>query len=84
MTTFKIGQKVYTTVKMTTEDVGEDIEVGTLATVLSEPSDDEELVMVAIGNSIHYLPQDVLSEVELIGDNNSFHRHDGNRNEERS
>ena len=63
MKTFKLESKVQTTVNMTTEDVGENIEIGTVGTVLSEPSDDEELVMVVINNSIHYLPQDVLEVI---------------------
>ena len=57
---FKIDIPVETTVYMSEDDVGEEITVGTVGTVFSEPSDDEELVGVVMNGAIHYLPQDVL------------------------
>ena len=58
---FVDGEEVETTVYMSAEDVGEEIKVGTIGTICSEPSDDEELVGVTINGSLHYLPQDVLN-----------------------
>ena len=58
---FKEGNKVETTVYMSTEDVGIEIEVGTIGTIFLEPSDDEELVGVIIRDSLNYLPQYVLN-----------------------
>lgn len=59
---FKEGMKVKTTIFMSTEDIGgdEDIEVGTIGVVDSEPNDDEQLVDVIINGTLHRLPQDVL------------------------
>ena len=62
---FREGVKVETTVFMSTEDIGgdEDIEAGTIGIVLSEPSDEEDLVLVEIKGNRHYLPQNVLEVV---------------------
>jgi len=62
---FKEGSQVKTTVFMSTEDIGgdEDIEVGTIGVVMTEPMDDEQLVQVQLNGSMHYLPQDVLEVV---------------------
>lgn len=60
MTKFKEGVKVVTTVKMTTEDVGQNIKVGTTGVVFAEPNDAEQLVGVTINGLLNYLPQDVL------------------------
>jgi len=56
---FVEGNLYRTTVKMTVEDVGQDIPIGSIATCISVPSDDEQLVMVSIDGLINYLPQDV-------------------------
>ena len=71
-TKFKEGVKVETTVFMSTEDIGseEDIEVGTIGTVLSEPNDEEDLVLVEINGVGHYLPQFVLEVVSEFANNN--------------
>lgn len=71
-TKFKEGVKVETTVFMSTEDIGgeEDIEAGTIGTVLSEPNDEEDLVLVEIKGVRHYLPQDVLEVVSEFDNNN--------------
>lgn len=60
---FIINANIKTTVYMSVEDVGEDIPVGTNGYVISEPSDEEELVGVTINGYMHYLPQDVLEVV---------------------
>lgn len=63
---FTMNANVKTTVYMSVEDAGEEIEEGTDGFVFSEPSDEEELVGVIMNGSYHYFPQDVL-EVQLIG-----------------
>lgn len=57
---FKEGTTVKTTVKMTKEDVGQNISVGTMAVIFAAPKDEEELVGVIISGSLNYLPQNVL------------------------
>lgn len=57
MSKFKEGNKLKTTVYMSVEDVGQDIPIGSEATVFAEPSDNEDLVGVFIDGTLNYSPQ---------------------------
>jgi|AntRauTorcE11897_2_1112592.scaffolds.fasta_scaffold216213_1 hypothetical protein len=60
---FEVEDTVKTTVYMSEDDIGEEIKVGTKGIVVTEPVDDEQLVGIVIGGTLHYLPQDVLEVV---------------------
>lgn len=57
---FKIEDVVKTTVYMSEEDIGEEVQVGTQCTIVTEPVDDEQPVGVSLNGPLHYLPQDAL------------------------
>ena len=61
MTKFKLGATVNVAECYLNDEVTENYDTSSIATVLSEPSDEEELVCIQYeSGGIDYVPQDIL------------------------